>query len=243
MFLLRDQFISESCKPEGCFVIPATEHLSQAVQKARRALLRPEISSVVIKRNYQALSSMAERLTIKFNKSMAYELDDAPNAPDFMHEAGRDFLITLGGFKQDQKFAEIEINAKRKEYLSSHLDFIQPEAALDNIDKGFLGGAVVVVQSLALSGTGIFCSAQIGERLSFCEPVKDGGDQWFYEDGRAEAEGLEAAYAAPGDIVILRTANWGPYYPPSVHTAPVCNIRGLDRPAYIADGCAIPVLA
>lgn len=243
MVSLRHKFISQDFKPEGCFIIPAACDLPRAIEKTRRALLRPEISSVVIQRHYPDLSAIANDVFSQPDFSPIDPSQATEHFAAFNNEAARDVLTVVNGFSADQTILEIEINITERRSISSHIDTFQQPDARANLDQGFLSGGILIIQALSLSGTGIFCHHALGERLKYNPlPIQPGEEEWLYEKACAEKDNIDPYYSAPGDIVILRQGNWGPMHPPCVHTWPICNIDDTDRPAYIADGLARPVL-
>ncbi len=247
MATLREKFITEDHRPKGLFFIPdlgssgqtqRDTELSHAVMKARRLLIRPEISSVIIERNYADLTGIANRVFSHYkNHSPLFKADKAREFSVFRNEAARDFRSVARGFSKDQDFPEYEITLTSNQDTQSHIDVLQQPNAHANIDKSCLGGGIVIMQALSVAGTGIYCERDLADAHIMPEY---GTADWHYNIRSAELEGLLPFYTKPGDIAVFRQGDWDEYHSPSVHTWPRCS-KEEKRLAYCAMGYAKPV--
>ncbi|PZP56316.1 MAG: hypothetical protein DI586_04125 [Micavibrio aeruginosavorus] len=241
MFLLRDEFISESRCPEGMICLPATMPPQHAAAKAREILLKPQFSAVTISRHYPDLRQIAENTMTSFSgNSVMVHLDEAREHDIFSNEAGQDYLTIVEEFKRDQKFPPVEINTMSIAELIPHFDSFNEPPVSENILYDALPGGIIIIQAQAHSGTGIYCTRELAE-AGFA-PYYDEVSHWCFDDQGFRQSGPPSPhYVAPGDIVIMRQGDWPSAYPPSIHTSPVCNLGVKDRPACISFGFASPV--
>lgn len=233
MVALRKEFISKEYCPEGTFIVPASCDFQEMAQLAANAIHIPENSAVIIPRSYSNLSEMATQVFSKINPALNSIAIPAATmrADETMSVIRRDFFTMIDVMEKSHSFASIELNASRYENLESHIDTV--------VDFEFsprsksINGSVILLQSFSDCGTGIYCNRELREKgISPRKYI----DWWSYEVGDAEQSGIDPYYARPGDLVLLRQNDWPEFYPPSVHTSPVCNIDESVRTAMISFG-------